>query len=278
MEEEKIQTQEPEEELINPENPHALYTDGGISGPPGTKWERWRHLAFRWKGLIYAILLGSIVLVIVASIKTDRSSFQTMIEKYFAYQGNGDLNGDWSYTVENHVFDQSTLNARYPVLARYTYGATGSRGIIDNKEYFGQFIQDEYETDMLVYAAMAQGVYADPEAKVILERALRKAAAEYYIYTRIRTLMPDLRTDATREEAVEFYEKNRDQFRSETKEAALEKIARAITETRRQALQQNLAIARRTVLEETRKQIASRVRTQQNQNRSEQSKAVEGGR
>ncbi len=255
-----------EEELVNPEDPLAVYAMPEFHGEAATRWDKLRRFSHRQKRKVYIALLLSLIAAIAASMQPGGAAIRDILADYFQKEGNASLNSDWAYTIENHVFDSDTMRLRFPILARYTYGLDGGRELMKDQEFYTKFVNDQYETDILLYAAVSEGGLEEVEARLVLENALRRAAVEYYIHTKIRTLMPDLRAAAGRTEALAYYENNKDFYKKNNieKEKALELIAQTLTGIKQQDLREKLLLVRRTLLENARRQIASRTRVSEN--------------
>jgi hypothetical protein len=160
---------QPDTEEIRVENPHALYEE-----PPAdphfnaeTRAGRFRLFAHRNKRIIYAVVLLAIVLGFAAGFRTT-PGFESTLESYFN-RFHASM-PDAAYQVAGAHVDKAHLRAVYESHKRLL-------GAVD----YSAFAQEQFETDLVLRAALDEGMLSSPEASLILESALRRAAADYYL-------------------------------------------------------------------------------------------------
>lgn len=243
-----------EEELeqdseLNPENPHGLYDNPRFSGPPTTMFERFQRWSHRHKRAIYATFFLAIILSFVVVMRSDNSSNpREAVESYFnRFAGESD---DWQYNIERYYVGKGHLNNLYPVLAKLTYGDAGARPLLNDQDVYASFIREQYETDLLAFAALQEQILNDPEARLFLENSLRQAAADYYLYKQVGTEATDFRVDISDAEAREYYDRNKSFYESSglDQAASMQIIKNTLAGLRRDQMRQQLAVARTRVV------------------------------
>ncbi|MEQ9366214.1 MAG: hypothetical protein RIF32_18380 [Leptospirales bacterium] len=244
-EQDAVEELEQESEL-NPENPHGLYEDPRFSGPPTTafgKFQRWSH---RHKRAIYAAFFLAIILSFVVVMRdSSGSSPREAIEDYFS-RFAGETTEDWQYNIERFYVGKAHLNNLYPVLAKMTYGDAGARPLLNDRDLYQSFVREQYETDLLAFAALQERVLNDAEAKLFMENSLRQAAADYYLYKRVGTEATDFRVNVSDAQAREYYGRNKAFYEGSGLEeaAALQIIKNTLAGLRRDQMRQQLAVER----------------------------------
>lgn len=149
-------------EVLEVENPSALYDDP----PRETSSDRFRFFARSSKRLIFGVLLIAMTAGIAGAL-TQTPSYDRLLEGYFAMRQGPDSSG---YLAASAHISAAELKANYETHRRLL-------GSVD----YNAFAAEQFETDILLRAALDEGLLSSPEAKVILESALRRAAAQYYI-------------------------------------------------------------------------------------------------
>lgn len=148
---------------IRVEDPGALYEEP----PSQTSYGRFRSFALGSKRIIYAIVLVAMVGGIAASMRSV-TGFEGRLESYFQrFTGKLPPSG---YQIAASEIDESELRSNFEIHKR----------LLGPLEYT-TFVREQFETDLVLRAALDEGLLSSPEAAMVLETALRRAAAEYYI-------------------------------------------------------------------------------------------------
>ncbi|MCB1317517.1 MAG: hypothetical protein KDK27_16250 [Leptospiraceae bacterium] len=250
-----------EQEDVPVEDPHAMYSDPYFHGEADSAWEKFRRFAHNHKRKVYFVFLIGLVLSFVVIMRNpEPENLRGWAENYFA-RFNDPAN-DWKYNIAQYYVDRQHLSLLYPILARYTWGDAGAEPLLNNGELYDQFVRDQYETDLLVYAALREEILQTPEASYILENAMRHAIAEYYLYTRIRSDDNNFRVEVDDREALEFYERNEELYADNGlgKNANIQLIKNTLAGIRRDQIRQQLAGQRSAVLEQLKEAIGPRLR------------------
>lgn len=145
------------------ENPDAIYQDP----PKETPSSRFRAFANRSKTLMYGIVLVAMAGGIAASMRSV-TGLDGRLESYFQRFAGKPPGG--GYQVAASQVDESELRLSHAIHERLA-------GPVD----YRLFVQEQFETDLVLRAALDEGMLSTPEAAMILETALRRAAADYYM-------------------------------------------------------------------------------------------------
>ncbi|MCR9145504.1 MAG: hypothetical protein NXI24_24910 [bacterium] len=230
---------------LNPENPHGLYEEPQFSGPPTTYFERFRRWSHRNKRWIYTAFVAAIMLSFVVIIQDkETSNPREVVDAYF---GRFAVEiEDWQYNIERYYIDKGHLNNLYPVLAKLTYGEAGARPLLNDRELYESFIREQYEVDLLAFAALREQTLNNAEARLFLENSLRQAAADYYLFKQVGTEATDFRVNVTDAEAREYYGRNKEFYASSglNEQASLQIIKNTLAGLRRDQMRQQLAVER----------------------------------
>ncbi len=261
---ESIENEEPdaavEERELNPENPQGLYEDPRFSGPPTTAFGRFQRWSHRHKRAIYAAFFLAIILSFVVVMRQDDgASAREAVEAYFS-RFAGETDG-WQYNIERYYIDKVHLNNLYPVLAKLTYGDAGAQSLLGDRELYESYVREQYETDLMAFAALQERVLNEREAKMFMENALRQAAADYYLYKRVGTEATDFRVNVTDAEAREYYGRNKDFYDASglNEAASLQVIKNTLAGLRRDQLRQQLAVERSRIVGQLKDRIGPRM-------------------
>jgi len=246
---------------LHPENPNAVYSAPVYLEPPDTVWERFRRWSHGKKRVVYALFLVAIVSTLVLMTRdSDVRSLSSFAQSYFnRFTKETD---DWAYSIGNYHINERELNARFPVLLRYTWGARGASAVKNDAAAYRRYLRDQLETDLLVHAALREGALDSPEARIVLENGVRRLIAEYYLYTRIRNKNSDFRVNVDQSEIEQHYAKNKEFYASRGLErrAALAAIEKTMLEFRRERLRNRLFRLKMKVIDELRDSAGYRVR------------------
>lgn len=249
---------EPEE--LNPENPHGMYDSPRFSGPPKTTFERFQRWAHRHKRAIYAVFFLAIILSFVVVMRGSGDSRpDSIVDAYFARFAGPDEN--WQYQIERYNVGKAHLNNLFPVLAKLSYGDAGAQAVLNDKDTFDSFVREQYETDLLLFAAIQSGMLNDAEARMFMENAVRQAAADYYLYKQVGTEQTDFRVNISDAQALAYYNQNQAYYESTGLERgqALGVIKNTLAGLRRDQLRQQLAIERNRIVGALKDQIGPRL-------------------
>lgn len=197
-----------EEEIIDPVNPMAVYFDHEFHGEADTRWEKFRRFSHTHKrkiyGLFFVALFGTFITTMFNHNRPTIDNVAWSIYDNFEKKGP-----DWVYSIDGHFFGAYHLKEQYDALARYTWGDRGAVKMQSSNDLYASYLQDQFETDSLVLAALNENALDSPEAKIILSNALRHAIAEYYVYTKLRSEVGDFTIRTTEKEVEENYQKNK---------------------------------------------------------------------
>lgn len=249
-----------ESQDLNPENPHGLYEDPRFSGPPASTFERFQRWSHRHKRAIYAAFFLAIILSFVVVMRGNSGSDpRDALSNYFGRFG-GETE-DWQYQIDRYYIGKMHLNNLYPVLAKLTYGDGGARSVLNDRDVYNSFVREQYETDLLAFAALQENTLANPEARMFLENSLRQAAADYYLYKQVGTNETDFRVNVSDAEALQYYDRNKAYYESTglDKTAALGVIKNTLAGLRRDQMRQQLAIERSRVVAALKDRIGPRL-------------------
>lgn len=199
------------EEELDPVDPNALYREHVFSGEADTKWERFRRWSHKNKGKIYFVLLLSIMSSLgLSMIDRQPAHLNDYIRNYLARFSV--TTPQWAYSIGPYQFGIDSLKSTYAILARYTFGGVGGAEAMKDGAAFEDFLREQFETDLFVNAALEEGLLDKPDAKVVLENAVRHAIAEYYIYARAIPPESNLRIKVTKEEVEDLYQRSRESY------------------------------------------------------------------
>ena len=237
--------QDAEESELNPENPLGMYEDPRFSGPPQSAFESFQRFAHRHKRAIYATFFLAIILSFVVIMRgSGGANARDAVEQYFArFAGQSD---DWQYNIDRFFIGKIHLNNLYPVLAKITYGDGGAKTLLNDRDLYDSFVREQYETDLLAFAALQENVLNESEARLFMENSLRQAAADYYLYKKVGTEATDFRVNISDAEAREYYNRNREFYKNSglDEAAAMGVIKNTLAGLRRDQMRQQLAVAR----------------------------------
>ena len=212
---------ENEEELLQPENPAALYEEArpeDFAGPPKSAWDRFRRLALRSRRLVYGVFAVAMVAAIVLWVRANRvptaADLTPYIESYF--ERDDQLGAEAHYRVEQYGPARSRLEKLHEIMLIGSLGERGARAVLDDPERKAAslhgFLLQEYETDLLAYAALKEGLLKNREARVLIENAVRQAVADLYVRDHVdgpgldlRIQVPEDRVDALYAAGREYY-------------------------------------------------------------------------
>ncbi|MCE9599181.1 MAG: hypothetical protein K8S54_14555 [Spirochaetia bacterium] len=243
------------------ENPNALYEDVSFRGKPETAFEKLQHWSHRHKRKLYAVFLLAVVSTLFAGFRsTTPDSPQKLMDQYFArFGGHSD---DWQYSIDRFHFTRAHLATVLPVIARYTLGNRGALDALQDKSTHDVFARDQFETDLLVYAAMQEDVLREPDARTILENALRHAIADYYVQRRLESINSDYRGRVEDAEALSYYEKNQDLYNKNgvAKGKALELIRTTLSGLKREEQRQEMRIQRAKLIARIQERLGPKFR------------------
>jgi len=245
---------------LNPENPENLYRD-----PPdpseAENHSRLHFLAQRHKRKIYALLLLAMSAVVFSfAFSRESQFFENFTRDYFNRHANEQHTME--YQIDGYHFDEISMRAAYAVLLDYTYGATGSKALINDGRRYSDFVREQSETDLLVYAALQEGVLSRPEARLALENHLRQAIANYYLFVKIRTPDSDFRVSVSEQEIEKQYAANRKYYDQLglTPEQTRQLVQKAILGARREGMQEDFLKKRAQLLQRLKETAGYRLR------------------
>ena len=235
---------------LHPENPRALYETPLFTGIPGSLWERLTRFAHRRKRLVFGVFALVVCLVLLSALGVQGTHRPERL--LLAYVTDASRPTDnWAYRVGTLAIPAGRLRELYATMAEYRLGpeaATRARA----GQGLSEFIRAEADTDMLVLEALRSRSLETPEARQVLMHELRRAAAEYAVYARLRArgfshrLKPDLS-----EGAMEvFLKKHSDYFRRNglRGRAAVREARRLIDTEHRQQLAEEMGRERQRIL------------------------------
>ncbi len=199
-----------EEEILNAEDPTALYRELRFDHPAVTFYDRLSRFAHANKRIIYALLLFAIVVPVVAALRSTRpASVQHTAEQYFArFQANE----PGTYSIGSSNFSAQYIEGLFDAVAASSLGPAGMRQIRTDSDAYARFVKDQFETDLLVHAALREGVLESPQSAYVIENAMRHAIADYYVSARAMQPSTNLRITVTDEEVRSYYDRNKDQY------------------------------------------------------------------
>jgi hypothetical protein len=251
---------QPEEEHLNPEDPLAMYDEPPPrTAPAHSRWDAFRLWSHRHKRKIYLLFFVSLAIGIYLSLRSGGpGDLGGVLRDYFArFQGERE---GWSYAIGEYFVGQDHLALVYPVIAKYRLGENGAAAAMQDPALYRRFIEEQYQVDALVYAAMRENAIHTPEARVILEDAVRRAVADYYVYSRIPGDSSDFRIEVTDAEVREFYERNKEIYeKSGDPDTALVAIRATLYNLKRDQLRQKLATYQQKVFEDVRNRYGPRI-------------------
>lgn len=236
--------------------PDELLLDGN------TFWARMRAWSHRSKRIVYIVFIGTLIggfgYLMMQETGPDLSQF---LSRYFNRFGNE--TPDWTYQIGQYQIDRDYLRRLYPVLANYTYGKAGARTVRQDAKVYEEFLNQQFEMDLMAYAAWKSGALNDPEAKLIIGNAIRRAAADYYLYKNIQNDANDFRTQVSDQEVIQFYSKNRSIYEKQgmDKKQAFAMIRGTLSELKSDRVRTQLQTGRRVVLDRLRNEIGPRFRS-----------------
>lgn len=235
---------------IDPGDPLALYKEHSFDTPPTGSFEKFRRFALTTKGAVYALLLLSIVLPMAIILK-DRSpdSPEQIVRNYFGRFSSASSNSVYSIGPV-HISAQH-IERLHGAVVRFTIGPGGATEYMSDANNNALFARDQFETDLLVNAALTEGVLKSEDARLVIENSLRHAIADYYLYSRLSTEQSDFRIVVPREEILDMYEKNREFYSKQglSRSESLLVIERSLYQVRRDALNLQILRARQEIIE-----------------------------
>lgn len=181
-----------EDRGIAAENPFAIYDSPEAHRPGISALDNIRHLAHRHKKVLYLILISSILLSILQPLgPRSMASAEGILIAYFD-RSKGD-SGDWVYEISSEPTSEEVHRSLFQALGEFTWGGLGFKEISKSEESFQLYVADQMATDVLVRAAMQEGLLNDPKNKLIIENAVRKAVADIYLFAKIDGTHRDFR-------------------------------------------------------------------------------------
>ena len=230
---------------IQVENPANMYDDPVYTGPRKTRWDSFRAWSHGNKRVIFLLLLfaigGSIAMLNRASAPENMSA---IIKAYFARFT--DPKKEWGYSTGTYYIQSAHLKQQFQALSAYTYGPRGGREMAKNPLAYHNYVNQELETDLMVEAALREGVLNTEKARQILEHGVRKLVADYYLSTKLYNNNSDFRVRVTDKEVEEFYEKNKASYvaKSISRAQALPAIRLTLEEVEKSRLRSRLVNTR----------------------------------
>ncbi len=234
---------------LSPEDPLALYREYRFAGKPETRTEAFRRFAIRNRRAVYSLLLAGVVLPFVWMMTTRQpESPEELIRSYFARVSSADE--ATAYAIGDARVTARHVRQLYQAVLKFTWGQKGADDAAGENQLFEAFVREQFETDLLVNAALKEGRFRSTDARLILENAVRHAAADYYLYTRIAAADSNFRIRIPREQVLSVYEKNKEFYARQgfNKAAALPVIEQSIVDVKRAEMALVLSRAREQVL------------------------------
>ncbi|HMU83225.1 MAG TPA: hypothetical protein PKE49_08645 [Leptospiraceae bacterium] len=199
------------EEILSPEDPTAIYREVTFTGPAVTFYDRLARAAHANKRKIYFLMLCAIVVPIFLGLRSTRPLTASRIATdYFDRFRTGESNG--VYSVAGATFGQDHLRHLFDAVGSTTLGPAGLRQLDGNSAAYTAYVRDQFETDLLVHAALQEGVLDSPQASFFIENSMRHSMADYYLLTRIMRPDTNLRVVVSDQAVQSYYEKNREQY------------------------------------------------------------------
>ncbi|MBL8021783.1 MAG: hypothetical protein JNM27_19070 [Leptospirales bacterium] len=246
---------------ITAENPAALYENVMFPHPPQTLYEALQQWSHRHKRKLYALLLLTIVSSLFVGLRSSTpDSPEKLMRQYFGrFNGHAD---DWQYSIEGFHFTRAHLDALFPVIARFTLGHRGALETLRDKSTRELFARDQFETDLLVYAAMQEGILDQADAKSVLENSMRHAIADYYVQKKLESGNADYRGSVGDAEALAYYEKNQELYAKNgvAKAPAIEMIRTILSSLKRETHRQQMRVDRAKLIQVLQERFGPRFR------------------
>lgn len=134
---------------LDPRNPMALFEERSFAGPPRTRWERLQRFSHNNKGKIYFLMLVSMIFSISMMMKnTNPASLSAYLGDYFERM---DGTSRRAYAVDGIPVTQSRIAALALAVERH---AGTERTPMRPHGIDDAFVRDQFETDVLVRAAI----------------------------------------------------------------------------------------------------------------------------
>lgn len=249
----------PSDGMFSPEDPLALYREHHFQGPPATRFEAFRRFAVRSRRFVYGLLLAGIVGPILLMMTSRQpESAEEILLSYFNRASTLNESSPL-YSIGEARFAENQLRRLFGAVLKFTWGEKGSADGAKDQVVFDQFAREQYETDLLVSAALKEGTLRSAEARLILENAVRHAAADYYLYRQMASADSNFRITVPREEVLAVYAKNKEFYTRHgvDEAAALPLVEHSLAEVRRAEMNRILVRVRQQLVAELRDRSGS---------------------
>ncbi|HBS06399.1 MAG TPA: hypothetical protein DEA96_15635 [Leptospiraceae bacterium] len=251
--EEENYSETEEEQELDPRDPFGPYI-APVPKRTNTFFEEFRVWMHSAKGWLYGLLLIAIAGPLFYMLGTLRSpSHEELLEYYFTSRNSGGAGESSAYTVGQFQRSQADLIHVANTIRMFTFGE-GATALRSDSEEYANFVESQYEIDLLANAALQQGLLDNPDFRTYLENSMRESVARGYVLYRLKDRLPartEILKGASPEKLAQFRKEIKSEISEEQwKRLSDEDIRRGYQQAQMQRIQETIMLQRRLLVQE----------------------------